>query len=58
MIASALSHDSPPSTPARRPDNRLSITVSNTQGKSSGKTGEDLRSSSFHPRLLPSCLSS
>uniref|UniRef100_H3CQL9 DUF5577 domain-containing protein n=1 Tax=Tetraodon nigroviridis TaxID=99883 RepID=H3CQL9_TETNG len=38
MIASALSHDSPPSTPVRRPDNRLSITVSNTQGKSSGKT--------------------
>ncbi|XP_011606680.2 uncharacterized protein C19orf47 homolog isoform X2 [Takifugu rubripes] len=38
MIANALSHDSPPSTPARRSDNRLSITVSNTQGKPSGKT--------------------
>ncbi|XP_066541795.1 uncharacterized protein C19orf47 homolog isoform X2 [Hoplias malabaricus] len=29
MIANALSRDSPPSTPARRPDNRLSVTVSN-----------------------------
>ncbi|KAM9852830.1 uncharacterized protein C19orf47 homolog [Aulostomus maculatus] len=31
MIANALSHDSPPATPARRPDNRLSVTVSNMQ---------------------------
>ncbi|MEQ2185518.1 hypothetical protein GOODEAATRI_018997, partial [Goodea atripinnis] len=32
MIANALSHDSPPATPARRPvDNRLSVTVSNSQ---------------------------
>ncbi|XP_060929059.1 uncharacterized protein C19orf47 homolog isoform X2 [Limanda limanda] len=29
MIANALSSDSPPATPARRPDNRLSVTVSN-----------------------------
>ncbi|XP_034556566.1 uncharacterized protein C19orf47 homolog isoform X2 [Notolabrus celidotus] len=35
MIANALSHDSPPATPARRPDNRLSVTVSNMQGKGS-----------------------
>lgn len=34
MIANALSHDSPPVTPARRPDNRLSITVSNITNKS------------------------
>uniref|UniRef100_A0A1A7Y7N4 Chromosome 19 open reading frame 47 n=1 Tax=Iconisemion striatum TaxID=60296 RepID=A0A1A7Y7N4_9TELE len=31
MIANALSHDSPPATPTRRPDNRLSVTVSNSQ---------------------------
>uniref|UniRef100_A0A8C2ZVS7 Chromosome 19 open reading frame 47 n=1 Tax=Cyclopterus lumpus TaxID=8103 RepID=A0A8C2ZVS7_CYCLU len=31
MIANALSKDSPPATPARRPDNRLSVTVSNMQ---------------------------
>ncbi|KAJ8368977.1 hypothetical protein SKAU_G00090050 [Synaphobranchus kaupii] len=36
MIANALSRDSPPGTPVRRPDNRLSVTVSNKQaGKSS-----------------------
>ncbi|XP_041667795.1 uncharacterized protein C19orf47 homolog isoform X4 [Cheilinus undulatus] len=35
MIANALSHDSPPATPARRPDNRLSVTVSNMQGNKS-----------------------
>nr|XP_057936280.1 uncharacterized protein C19orf47 homolog isoform X1 [Doryrhamphus excisus] len=29
MIANALSHDSPPVTPPRRTDNRLSVTVSN-----------------------------
>ncbi|XP_074498244.1 uncharacterized protein C19orf47 homolog isoform X2 [Sebastes fasciatus] len=34
MIANALSSDSPPATPARRPDNRLSVTVSNMQAKS------------------------
>ncbi|XP_052008692.1 uncharacterized protein C19orf47 homolog isoform X2 [Xyrauchen texanus] len=33
MIANALSRDSPPSTPARRPDNRISVTVSNTSAK-------------------------
>ncbi|KAJ7990436.1 hypothetical protein DPEC_G00300300 [Dallia pectoralis] len=33
MIANALSCDSPPSTPAHRPDNRLSVTVSNKQAK-------------------------
>ncbi|KAA0714863.1 hypothetical protein E1301_Tti016053 [Triplophysa tibetana] len=33
MIANALSRDSPPSTPARRPDNRLSVTVSNASAK-------------------------
>lgn len=37
MIANALSRDSPPSTPARRPDNRLSVTVSNKQAGKSGK---------------------
>ncbi|XP_077467580.1 uncharacterized protein C19orf47 homolog isoform X4 [Stigmatopora argus] len=31
MIANALSQDSPPATPVRRPDNRLSVTVSNVQ---------------------------
>lgn len=39
MIANALSHDSPPTTPARRPDNRLSVTVSNVQANKSGKAG-------------------
>ncbi|XP_076846338.1 uncharacterized protein C19orf47 homolog isoform X2 [Brachyhypopomus gauderio] len=33
MIANALSRESPPSTPARRPDNRLSVTVSNKSAK-------------------------
>ncbi|KAK1785128.1 hypothetical protein P4O66_018542 [Electrophorus voltai] len=33
MIANALSRDSPPSTPVRRPDNRLSVTVSNKNAK-------------------------
>ncbi|XP_017563536.1 uncharacterized protein C19orf47 homolog isoform X1 [Pygocentrus nattereri] len=33
MIANALSRDSPPSTPARRSDNRLSVTVSNNSAK-------------------------
>ncbi|XP_044059994.1 uncharacterized protein C19orf47 homolog isoform X3 [Siniperca chuatsi] len=37
MIANALSHDSPPATPARRPDNRLSVTVSNMQANKSSK---------------------
>ncbi|KAM7399265.1 hypothetical protein PAMP_018546 [Pampus punctatissimus] len=37
MIANALSHDSPPATPARRPDNRLSVTVSNMQANKSTK---------------------
>ncbi|XP_029027197.1 uncharacterized protein C19orf47 homolog isoform X1 [Betta splendens] len=37
MIANALSHDSPPNTPARRPDNRLSVTVSNTQANKGSK---------------------
>ncbi|KAJ8385046.1 hypothetical protein AAFF_G00195760 [Aldrovandia affinis] len=37
MIANALSRDSPPSTPARRPDNRLSVTVSNKQAGKSTK---------------------
>uniref|UniRef100_A0A1A8M1T1 Chromosome 19 open reading frame 47 n=1 Tax=Nothobranchius pienaari TaxID=704102 RepID=A0A1A8M1T1_9TELE len=31
MIANALSHDSPPATPTRRSDSRLSVTVSNSQ---------------------------
>nr|XP_020480185.1 uncharacterized protein C19orf47 homolog isoform X2 [Monopterus albus] len=41
MIANALSHDSPPATPAtpaRRPDNCLSVTVSNMQANKSNKT--------------------
>ncbi|KAJ3590526.1 hypothetical protein NHX12_008476 [Muraenolepis orangiensis] len=39
MIANALSRDSPPSPPSRRPDNRLSVTVSNKpKAKKSGKT--------------------
>ncbi|XP_016092460.1 uncharacterized protein C19orf47 homolog [Sinocyclocheilus grahami] len=33
MIANALSRDSPPSTPARHPDNRISVTVSNASAK-------------------------
>ncbi|KAK7152268.1 hypothetical protein R3I94_008558 [Phoxinus phoxinus] len=33
MIANALSRDSPPNTPARRPDNRISVTVSNASAK-------------------------
>ncbi|KAM4567034.1 uncharacterized protein C19orf47 homolog isoform 2-T2 [Odontesthes bonariensis] len=37
MIANALSHDSPPATPVRRPDNRLSVTVSNTQANKNNK---------------------
>ncbi|XP_077397954.1 uncharacterized protein C19orf47 homolog isoform X3 [Festucalex cinctus] len=37
MIANALSHDSPPGTPARRPDNRLSVTVSNVQANKGSK---------------------
>ncbi|XP_075997182.1 uncharacterized protein C19orf47 homolog [Genypterus blacodes] len=37
MIANALSHDSPPVTPARRPDNRLSVTVSNLQANKNNK---------------------
>ncbi|CAN9511428.1 unnamed protein product [Ophioblennius macclurei] len=37
MIANALSHDSPPATPARRQDNRLSVTVSNTQANKNSK---------------------
>ncbi|XP_033971184.1 uncharacterized protein C19orf47 homolog isoform X1 [Trematomus bernacchii] len=37
MIANALSSDSPPTTPARRPDNHLSVTVSNMQANKSGK---------------------
>ncbi|XP_061734154.1 uncharacterized protein C19orf47 homolog isoform X4 [Nerophis ophidion] len=37
MIANALSHDSPPSTPARRPDNRLSVTVSNVPANKNSK---------------------
>ncbi|XP_022623254.1 uncharacterized protein C19orf47 homolog isoform X2 [Seriola dumerili] len=37
MIANALSHDSPPATPARRPDNRLSVTVSNMQANKNSK---------------------
>uniref|UniRef100_A0A8C6SFH0 Chromosome 19 open reading frame 47 n=1 Tax=Neogobius melanostomus TaxID=47308 RepID=A0A8C6SFH0_9GOBI len=32
MIANALSHESPPATPVRRSDNRLSVTVSNVPG--------------------------
>ncbi|XP_075956147.1 uncharacterized protein C19orf47 homolog isoform X3 [Anarhichas minor] len=39
MIANALSSDSPPATPVRRPDNRLSVTVSNMQANKSGKAG-------------------
>ncbi|KAJ4935463.1 hypothetical protein JOQ06_016996 [Pogonophryne albipinna] len=37
MIANALSSDSPPATPVRRPDNHLSVTVSNMQANKSGK---------------------
>ncbi|XP_062328508.1 uncharacterized protein C19orf47 homolog isoform X2 [Osmerus eperlanus] len=39
MIANALSRESPPGTPARRPDNRLSVTVSNKQASKSSKAG-------------------
>ncbi|XP_061638221.1 uncharacterized protein C19orf47 homolog isoform X3 [Phyllopteryx taeniolatus] len=37
MIANALSHDSPPATPVRRPDNCLSVTVSNVQASKGNK---------------------
>ncbi|KAM9801644.1 uncharacterized protein C19orf47 homolog [Neosynchiropus ocellatus] len=37
MIANALSHESPPPTPARRTDNCLSVTVSNMQASKSTK---------------------
>ncbi|XP_048837516.1 uncharacterized protein C19orf47 homolog isoform X2 [Brienomyrus brachyistius] len=37
MIANALSRESPPSTPVRRPDNCLSVTVSNKQAAKSSK---------------------
>ncbi|XP_061575396.1 uncharacterized protein C19orf47 homolog isoform X1 [Cololabis saira] len=37
MIANALSHDSPPATPVRRPDNRLCVTVSNAQASKNNK---------------------
>lgn len=60
MIANALSHDSPPATPARRPDNRLSVTVSNTQANKSSKAGkyyEKFLFSLLFPVLLDeSCL--
>uniref|UniRef100_A0A3P8UA97 Chromosome 19 open reading frame 47 n=1 Tax=Amphiprion percula TaxID=161767 RepID=A0A3P8UA97_AMPPE len=36
MIANALSHESPPATPARRPDNRLSVTVSQPADEGNG----------------------
>ncbi|XP_037315151.2 uncharacterized protein C19orf47 homolog isoform X5 [Pungitius pungitius] len=49
MIANALSHDSPPTTPARRPDNRLSVTVSNVQPNKSSKAG--LKRTSVFARL-------
>ncbi|XP_063061192.1 uncharacterized protein C19orf47 homolog isoform X2 [Engraulis encrasicolus] len=37
MIASALSRDSPPSTPAQWPENRLSVTVANKGAKGGAK---------------------
>ncbi|KAL4647355.1 hypothetical protein GN956_G7913 [Arapaima gigas] len=37
MIANSLSRESPPSTPVRRLDNRLSVTVSNKQASKSTK---------------------
>ncbi|XP_056297386.1 uncharacterized protein C19orf47 homolog isoform X2 [Pseudoliparis swirei] len=37
MIANALRKDSPPPTPPRRPDNHLSVTVSNMQANKNGK---------------------
>ncbi|XP_066560137.1 uncharacterized protein C19orf47 homolog isoform X4 [Amia ocellicauda] len=37
MIANSLSRDSPPNTPVRRPDNRLSVTVSNKQAAKNTK---------------------
>jgi len=43
MIANALSSDSPPTTPARRPDNHLSVTVSNMQANKSGKAGKYIK---------------
>ncbi|KTF78863.1 hypothetical protein cypCar_00039990, partial [Cyprinus carpio] len=47
MIANALSRDSPPSTPARHPDNRISVTVSNA----SAKTAKVLKRTSVFDRL-------
>uniref|UniRef100_A0A3B3VWP8 Chromosome 19 open reading frame 47 n=1 Tax=Poecilia latipinna TaxID=48699 RepID=A0A3B3VWP8_9TELE len=42
MIANALSHDSPPATPVRRPiDNRLSVTVSNLQANKNSKPADE-----------------
>lgn len=47
MIANALSHDSPPTTPVRRPDNRLSVTVSNVQANKGSKAGKYHRNQSL-----------
>ncbi|XP_036441268.1 uncharacterized protein C19orf47 homolog isoform X3 [Colossoma macropomum] len=46
MIANALSRDSPPSTPARRSDNRLSVTVSNNSAKAAVSQPADEENSS------------
>ncbi|MGH0117949.1 UNVERIFIED_CONTAM: hypothetical protein FKN15_042724 [Acipenser sinensis] len=46
MIANSLSQDSPPPTPVRKPDNRLSVTVSNKQAKA-GMPGKEAKSESF-----------
>uniref|UniRef100_A0A3B4AJE2 DUF5577 domain-containing protein n=1 Tax=Periophthalmus magnuspinnatus TaxID=409849 RepID=A0A3B4AJE2_9GOBI len=44
MIANALSHDSPPATPVRRGDNRLSVTVSNVPGNKKNKAADEGKS--------------
>lgn len=54
MIANALSHDSPPTTPVRRPDNRLSVTVSNMQANKS-KAGRCHGKLLLHQQSCTSC---
>ncbi|XP_041090594.1 uncharacterized protein C19orf47 homolog [Polyodon spathula] len=43
MIANSLSRDSPPPTPVRKPDNRLSVTVSNKQAKADAGPGVSVK---------------
>ncbi|XP_066560140.1 uncharacterized protein C19orf47 homolog isoform X7 [Amia ocellicauda] len=51
MIANSLSRDSPPNTPVRRPDNRLSVTVSNKQAAKNTKAEKGQHRTSVFERL-------